>query len=162
VLLATGTNFPDALAAGPAAAHVHGAILLTDGSTVPAETANYLTRAHVTYAIGGPAAAAVPSATAILGSDRYATAAAVATKFFPASTVVGVATGAGFPDALAGGAQLALMGAPLLLSSLSTVPSSTSSYLNADRSALSNVYVYGGTAVLNSAVVSQLTAAFGS
>ena len=55
VLLATGTNFPDALAAGPAAAHVHGAILLTNGSTVPTETASYLAGAHTTYAIGGPA-----------------------------------------------------------------------------------------------------------
>jgi len=160
VLLATGTNFPDALAAGPAAAHVHGAILLTDGSTVPSETATYLDGARVTYAIGGPAAAAAPSATAILGADRFATAAAVATKFFPASTVVGVATGAGFPDALAGGAQLALRGAPLLLSSLGSVPTSTSSYLGADHSALTNVYVYGGIAVLNSGVVSQLAAAF--
>jgi putative cell wall-binding protein len=162
VLLATGTNFPDALAAGPAAAHVHGAILLTNGSTVPAETAAYLAGAHTTYAIGGPAAAAVPSATAIVGNDRYATAAAVATKFFPASTVVGVATGAGFPDALAGGAQLALMGAPLLLSSLASLPSSTTNYLNADHGVLTNVYVYGGTAVLGTNVVAQLAAAFGS
>jgi len=162
VLLATGTNFPDALAAGPAAAHVHGAILLTNGSTVPTETAAYLAGAHTTYAIGGPAAAAVPSATAIVGTDRYATAAAVATKFFPSSTVVGVATGAGFPDALAGGAQLALIGAPLLLSSQTSVPTSTSTYLNADHGALTNVYVYGGTEVLGTSIVGQLTAAFGS
>ncbi len=162
VLLATGTNFPDALAAGPAAAHAHGAILLTDGSTLPTETATYLAGAHTTYAIGGPAAAAAPSATAVLGSDRYATAAAVATKFFPSSTVVGVATGAGFPDALAGGAQLALMGAPLLLSGQASLPTSTSSYLNADHSVLTNVYVYGGTAVLGTSIVGQLTAAFGS
>ncbi len=161
VLLATGTNFPDALAAGPAAAHVHGAILLTNGSLVPTETATYLAGPHTTYAIGGPAAAAVPSATAIVGTDRYATAAAVATKFFPSSAVVGVATGAGFPDALAGGAQLALMGGPLLLSSQATVPTSTSSYLNTDHTVLTNVYVYGGTAVLGTSIVSQLTAAFG-
>ena len=161
VLLATGINFPDALAAGPAAAHIHGAILLTDGSTLPTETATYLAGAHVTYAIGGPAAAAVPSATPILGSDRYGTAAAVATKFFPSSAVVGVATGTGFPDALAGGAQLALMGGPLLLSSQATVPTSTSSYLNSDHTVLTNVYVYGGTAVLGTSIVGQLTAAFG-
>ena len=35
VLLATGTNFPDALSAGPAAAHLGGAVLLTNGSTLP-------------------------------------------------------------------------------------------------------------------------------
>jgi putative cell wall-binding protein len=161
VLLATGTNFPDALAAGPAAAHVHGAILLTDGPTVPAETATYLAGVHTTYAVGGPAAAAVPSAIAILGTDRYATAAAVATKFFPTSTVVGVATGTGFPDALAGGAQLALMGGPLLLSSAASVPAATTSYLTADHSALTKIYVYGGTSVLSANVVAELAAAFG-
>ena len=162
VLLATGTNFPDALAAGPAAAHVHGAILLTSGSTLPAETSAYLAGAHTVYAIGGPAAAAAPSATAVLGADRFATAAAVATKFFPSSAVVGVATGAGFPDALAGGAQLALTGAPLLLSGSSALPAATSAYLAADHAALTNVYVYGGTAVLGAGVANQLTASFGS
>jgi hypothetical protein len=86
----------------------------------------------------------------------------VATKFFPSSAVVGVPTGTRFPDALAGGAQLALIGAPLLLSNLASVPTSTSNYLNADHSVLTNVYVYGGTAVLGTNVVSQLTAAFGS
>ena len=162
VLLATGTNFPDALAAGPAAAHVHGAILLTSGSTMPKVTADYVAAAHSVYAIGGPAAAAVPTAIAIVGTDRYATAAAVAAKFFPTSTTVGVATGAGFPDALAGGAQLALLGAPLLLSSQAAVPASTTGYLGSDHSALTNIYVYGGAAVLNDGVVMQLTAAFGS
>jgi putative cell wall-binding protein len=162
VLLATGTNFPDALAAGPAAAHVHGAILLTSGSTLPAETSTYLAGAHTVYAIGGPAATAVPSATAVVGTDRFATAAAVATKFFPSATVVGVATGTGFPDALAGGAQLALTGAPLLLSGSTGLPAATSAYLTADHAALSNVYVYGGTAVLDTGVASQLTASFGS
>ncbi|HEY0871684.1 MAG TPA: cell wall-binding repeat-containing protein, partial [Acidothermaceae bacterium] len=162
VLLATGTNFPDALAAGPAAAHVHGAILLTSGSTLPAETSTYLTGAHTVYAIGGPAATAMPSATAIVGTDRFATAAAVATKFFPSSAVAGVATGTGFPDALAGGAQLALTGAPLLLSGSSGLPAATSAYLAADHAALTNVYVYGGTAVLGTGVASQLTASFGS
>jgi hypothetical protein len=161
VLLATGTNFPDALAAGPAAAHVHGVILLTDGSAVPAETAAYLAGAPTTYAIGGPAAAAVPSATAILGTDRFATAADVATKFFPSSAIVGVATGTGFSDALAGGAQLALMGGPLLLSSTASVPTSTTNYLTADHSTLTEVYVYGGTSVLSANVVTELTAALG-
>jgi hypothetical protein len=129
---------------------------------VPAETATYLAGAHVTYAIGGPAAAAVPSATAILGSDRFATAVAVATKFFPSSAVVGVATGTGFPDALAGGAQLALMGGPLLLSSAATVPASTSNYLTADHSTLTKIYVYGGTSVLSVNILTQLTAALDS
>ena len=79
VLLATGTNFPDALAAGPAAAHVGGVVLLTDGTVLPPPVATYLTAHHGTvYAIGGPAITAYPAATALVGSDRYATAVAVA------------------------------------------------------------------------------------
>jgi putative cell wall-binding protein len=162
VLLATGTNFPDALAAGPAAAQVHGAILLTNGSTMPPATEAYMAGAHSVYAIGGPAAIAAPSAVAVVGSDRFATAAAVATKFFPSTAIAGIATGAGFPDALAGGAQLALRGAPLLLSSQSGLPASTTGYLSADHAALTNVYVYGGTAVLSAVVTNQLTASFGN
>ena len=129
---------------------------------MPKVTADSVAGAHTIYAIGGPAAAAAPTAVAIVGTDRFATAAAVAAKFFPTSTIVGVATGAGFPDALAGGAQLALLGAPLLLSSQATVPPSTSDYLSGDHSALTNVYVYGGAAVLGANVVSQLAGTFGS
>ena len=163
VLLATGTNFPDALASGPAAAHVHGAILLTSGSTMPKVTSDYVAAAHTVYAIGGPAATAAPTAQAIVGTDRFATAAAVAAKFFPASKIAGIATGAGFPDALAGGVQLALLGAPLLLSSQATVPESTTGYLSSwFHTPLTNVYVYGGAAVLSDGVVSQLAAMSGS
>jgi putative cell wall-binding protein len=159
VFLATGTNFPDALSAGPAAAHVHGAVLLTNGSALPSTTAAYVAHATTVYAIGGPAAAAAPSAVPIVGADRYATAAAAAVKFFGAATTAGVATGVGFPDALTGGAQLALAGAPLLLSTPTSVPASTIGYLSSNRSVLTNVRVYGGAAVLSDAVISQLTAA---
>ncbi len=73
VLLATGINFPDALAAGPAAAHVLGVVLLTNGSSLTPAVTQYLA-AHpgTVYAIGGPAVAADPSATALSGADRYA------------------------------------------------------------------------------------------
>ena len=55
VFLATGVNFPDALSAGPAAAHVSGVVLLTGGSSMPSVTRSYL-NAHVgsVYAVGGP------------------------------------------------------------------------------------------------------------
>ncbi|NUR59198.1 MAG: cell wall-binding repeat-containing protein [Catenulispora sp.] len=52
--------------------------------------------------------------TRFSGADRYATARAVADKF-PAPKAVGVATGSGFADALTGGAAMAALGQPLLL-----------------------------------------------
>lgn len=163
ILLATGSNFPDALSAGPAAARAHGAVLLTNGNTLPAATSAYLSAKSTTvYAIGGPAAIADPHAIALLGADRFATAAAVATKFFPSPATIGIATGATFPDALAGGAQLALIGAPLLLSTTTAMPGVTTTYLSTVHGGVKDAHVFGGTAALDDGVVSQLRAAVGS
>ncbi len=117
VMLVDGSTFADALAAGPAAAHVHAAVLLTNGSSLPAADAAYLAAHHGTvYGIGTAGHAADPAATPVFGvGSASSTSAAVAAKFFPTPAAVGVATSASFPDALAGGAQVAHLGAPLLL-----------------------------------------------
>jgi len=150
VFLASATNFPDALAAGPAAHLEGGAVLLTDGNAMVSWTAEYLT-AHpgTVYAIGGPAAAADPSATPLIGADRYATAAAVASKFFTNPTTVGIATGLNYPDALAGGAMLAKQGAPLLLATATVLPTSTSAYLTSQKTTVTGVQLFGGSSVLS-------------
>ncbi len=160
VLLATGTNFPDALAAGPAAAHLGGAILLTNGTAMATGDSTYLA-AHPgqVYAIGGPAAAARPSATAIVGGDRYATAASVATRFFTAPTTVGVATGTDFPDALTGSALLAGKDAPVLLATATSLPPSSSSYLTSVKSSVKTAYIFGGTTALQPAVATAVATA---
>jgi putative cell wall-binding protein len=157
ILLAGGMSFPDALTAGPAAAAVHGAILLTDGSTLPAATSSYLSAhasAHV-YAIGGPAAAADRSATALVGTDRYATSVLVANKFFTAPTVAGVASGENFPDALAGGAYLAHAGGPLLLTASDTLPAAITQYLTSVRLTLTAIDVFGGPSAVSNDVLSK-------
>lgn len=145
VLLATGINFPDALSAGVAAANVGGVVLLTDGSTLPTQTAAYLTaHAMTTYAIGGPAATADPTATALVGTDRYQTAVDVAQRFFAQPTAVGIATGLAFPDALSGGVALGRVGAPLVLVAGSSLPSSASSYLTSIDADTTNGLLFGG------------------
>ena len=86
VFEADGTNFPDALSAGSAAAQAGGVVLLTAGSAQSGPTAAYLA-AHPTakrYAVGGPAAHADPAAQAFVGGDRFATSVLVAQAFFPA------------------------------------------------------------------------------
>jgi hypothetical protein len=160
VLLATGTDYPDALAAGPAAAHSDGAILLTDGAAIPSTTAAYLaTHATTTYAIGGPASAADPAAISIRGSDRYSTAVDVATRFFAAPAAIGVATGTGFADALAGASFLARLDAPLLLTSPSQLPSSVAGYLAATRATVTSSYLFGGTTAVSSTVQAAINTA---
>jgi dienelactone hydrolase len=157
VVLATGGGFPDALAAGAAAAHVDGAVLLTDGSTMPAATAAYLDEhATTTYAVGGPAAAAAPAAQKVAGADRYATAVAVATTFFEEPTTIGVATGASFADALGAGAHAARTSSPLVLVGSGPLPPSVRRYLDANAASIAAQVVYGGVGVISETVRAQL------
>jgi hypothetical protein len=148
VLEATGTNFPDALAGGAAAVAVHAAILLTNGGTQAPETAAYLS-AHPPvgmFALGGPAAAAAPNATPLVGSDRFATSNLVASTFFTRPTIAAIANGFAFPDALAGGAHIGAKGGPLLLVAPSgALPSSVRFYLNDNVATLNSGWAYGGS-----------------
>lgn len=152
VFLATGRNFPDALAAGAAAAANQGVVLLTDDESVPDAVAAYLGAAgrHV-IAVGGPAARAYPSADGqVVGDDRYATAVLLAREAFGAVPVAGIATGLNFPDALSGGAHIAHLGGPLLLTPAARLDGGVARYLG-ERDP-DPVYLYGGTAVLAASV----------
>jgi hypothetical protein len=162
VFEADGSNFPDALSAGSAAIAAHGAILLTDGATQVPETASYVASYPVgsRYAIGGPAAKADPSATAIVGSDRYATSAMVATRFFSDPTEVGVASGTTFPDALSGGPAIGAAGGPLVLvPPAGNLPSATSSYMNAVAASVISGLVFGGDSAVTPAVAREVAQA---
>lgn len=158
ILEATGANFPDALAAGAAAGKATGAVLLTAGATQAPETAAYLNGRTVTrYAVGGDAAKADPSATALTGADRYETAIKVANQFFPGPVAGGLANGTTFADALAGGVHAAGKGGPLVLTGATTLPISTKQYLqgNSDLT-LRDLFVYGGTGAVSDAVITDL------
>jgi hypothetical protein len=151
VLLASGTDFPDALAGAAAAAHVGAAVLLTDGARMAPATAAYLqAAAPQRIALGGPARAADPGAEAVVGVDRFDTAAKVAARFFPQAQVVGLASGRSFADALAGGVRLARLGGPLLLSEPDFLPEPTRRRLAA--LAPPRLELYGGGAALGAAV----------
>ena len=162
VFLATASNYADALAAGPAAAHATGVILLTNGTAMAPATTVYLA-AHpgTTYAVGGPAATADPSASAISGTDRYATAALVAQQFFATPTTVGLASGVTFADALPAAAYLARVGGPLLLTDPNALPSTASSYLSTAESGVTRALVFGGTTAVSVAAQTEFSTALG-
>jgi YVTN family beta-propeller protein len=162
VFLATAANYADALAAGPSAAHVAGTILLTDGTVMPAVTTAYLA-AHpgTTYAVGGPAATADQSASAISGTDRYATAVLVAKQFFPTPTTVGLASGVTFADALPAAAYLARVGGPLLLTDPNALPSTASTYLTPAQSSITRALVFGGMTAVSHDASTEFSVALG-
>lgn len=132
----TGLNFPDALAVGPAAALEDAPTLLATSKTLPAATATELARLRpsVVYVIGGPdvvgdtVASRISSITGgevvrIAGPDRFATAAAIADRFFHATTSsVVLASGLDFPDGLSAGAVAGASDSPLLLVDANPTP----------------------------------------
>ena len=167
VLVATGGGFPDGLSAGPAAARLGGPVLFAARDTLPAATRNEIIRlrpqrivvvggaAAISEAVRGQLAALAPQgADRVTGADRYETSAAVASIFPAGTATVYVATGANFPDALAGGAAAARHGAPVLLTRPEAL--SSSARLQIGRLAPSRIVILGGTSVVSTAVENEL------
>lgn len=172
--VATGIDFPDALAAGPLAAIEGGPILLVTRSGVPEPTATELARlAPERIVVAGGAGVIGDSVLAELarftdgaverraGPDRFATAAALsAAGFAPGVPAAFVATGNDFPDALAGVSLAAARGAPILLTGRDTVPGATAAELQRLRPG--EVFVLGGRGVISEAVRGQLASLTGA
>jgi putative cell wall-binding protein/peptidoglycan/xylan/chitin deacetylase (PgdA/CDA1 family) len=167
--VATGQGFPDGLSAGPAAARLGAPVLFTAPTWIPAPTSTELQRLRPgrIVVVGGTgaisesvraqlAALSAGGASRLAGADRYATAAAVVHDAFASASVVYVATGEAFPDALSGGAGAAAQGAPLLLVRGSSIPGPTVTELQRLRP--STIVVVGGTGVVSAAVESALHA----
>jgi putative cell wall-binding protein len=169
VYVVTGRNFPDALAAGAAAAAKKGPVLLVDAGRIPAPVATELSRlqpAAITV-VGG--AGAVPDSvlaelqrytsgtvTRVSGPERYSTAAAVSQGAFPSAATVYVANGDSYPDALAGVPAAAHDGAPLLLATAHGLPAATATELR--RLGARRAVVLGGTGSVDAGVESQVRA----
>jgi putative cell wall-binding protein len=136
VFLATGENFPDALAAAAAAGAEQSRVLLTGRYSVPESTLDELAARETTYVylIGGTASVSTEVETGLeragytvlrlAGEDRYDTSATVAGILFDDPDTVFVATGENFPDALAGAAAAGSLGAPVLLVRPGSLPDS--------------------------------------
>lgn len=169
--ISTGANFPDALAGAPASQVFGGPLLLVSQWSTPTETRNALSalKPQRIVILGGTAVVS-PTVAAQLdayttgpvlrwsGADRYATAAAVAAQAFASAGSAYVASGLGFPDALAGGPSAGAALGPLLLTAPATLPTPTRQQLQ--RLKPVRVFVLGGTSVISNGVVDQIRQLF--
>ncbi|WP_165998567.1 cell wall-binding repeat-containing protein [Bacillus sp. Cs-700] len=164
VVLATGEDFPDALAAAPLAYYYEAPILLTEGkklSKITEAALTFLQVEHVTI-VGGKGAVSTSiedyledklniEVDRVAGKDRYETAAAIAKELPPSDTAV-VAYGKNFPDALSIAPVAAQYMMPILLTDKDQMPDVT-------KKALKNVdhtLAIGGTGVIGSKVYNAL------
>ena len=181
VFIADGYDFPDALAAGAAAAERDGVVLLTMGAGGMDNTgfefaSNYaysgkkIMNHNEVWAVGGNAAKAVrvgfngvpvEPAFTVVGADRYETAAMLADKAFTLKARhqdFVVASGEQYADAVFAGAFAANLDAPLLLTASASLSPATGSYLKAKAASNSRITVFGGTGSVTPTVSGQLVA----
>lgn len=169
VILCTGTNFPDALAAGPFAKAMNCPLLLTQPDSVPSQVMAELDRLDVSkiFIVGGddvvkPAvwsqlvsAGYSPSPMRrIAGRDRYATSVEIAlamTEVYGGVYTVDkafFARGDNFPDALAVGPVAAGALSPIILVNSTSVPSVVGDAVD-DLNITTGVIVGGSDVVSN-------------
>ncbi|HEX9549520.1 MAG TPA: cell wall-binding repeat-containing protein [Candidatus Limnocylindrales bacterium] len=168
VFVATGANFPDALAGAAAAAAEDAPTLLVTRTAIPAATRTELGRLKPARIVILGSAGVISSSVAealrpytsgpvvrLAGDDRYATAAAISSATFaPGVGRVYVATGANFPDALGGAAAAGRNGAPVLLVARDRIPDSIAAELR--RLAPAEIIILGGTAAVSASIEEAL------
>ncbi|MGA1835342.1 cell wall-binding repeat-containing protein [Herbiconiux sp. 11R-BC] len=170
VYVASGTKFPDALSAAPAAAKEGGALLLTLPDRLPANVEAEITRLHPAgiVVVGGPASVgdavlhrleALAPTTSIGGADRYEVSRGVIDHAFPGGAAeVFVVTGANYPDALSSGAAAGASGAPVLLVNGSAASADAATRAELVALHTSAVTIVGGPVSVSPAVASSLGA----
>ncbi|MYS78797.1 cell wall-binding repeat-containing protein [Embleya scabrispora] len=168
VLFATGREYYDALSAGPAAANLDAVVLLTDGGSLPASVRTYLAQhpSADVWGVGTPAATALyedgdRDFYRVEGYDAVETASIAARTFFYPTRVVGVATMASFHDAMSGGALLAAVHGPILLSDPTRLSDPTEDYLTRNSPAVGLVAILGGEVALSADVAESAGNAIG-
>ena len=162
-MIATGENYPDAIAISVDAASRGIPILLVRQGGVPKETAAALTRNSITKTtvIGGDAAVSEASVNQLPGTpvrlggkNRYDTAAVIAAHFHKTAHTAYLATGEKFPDALTAGLVAARNHAPLLLTKRDDLRNEARAYFT--KAGVKKVILIGGTNAITDRVVKDM------
>lgn len=168
VVLANGNDFPDALAAAPAAAALGAPLLLTPAAVLRADVLAEIVRLAPTRVriVGGVSVVSRSVQTQLeklgyqvdrlAGADRYATARSIVASAFPSAAEVIVATGVDFADALVASAAAGSRGIPVVLvnGQATSVDAETLALLS--KIGATRVSLVGGSSVLSSGIAASL------
>jgi putative cell wall-binding protein len=167
-------DFPDALSAGSLSAWQGVPILLTATGSLDGWASQFLAENSVSdiIIVGGPGSVSEgvagqlqalsfgPAVTRWSGSDRYATSQAVLdsaiAKWNLKPTVIGLASGEDFPDALVGGAAVGNRGGLLAITGPDTLsPGAAAAITTHKGTTLTDVEIFGGTGTIRVASAVQ-------
>jgi putative cell wall-binding protein len=172
-LVASGENFPDALAGGPVAFASHFPLLLTPHDSLSPSASEALTSLGIQHVVllGGSTAVNDSVSTAITemgitverlsGADRQGTAVAIAdfetSQLSFVDSRVSLARGDAYPDALAGGPHAGSEGpSPIVLTlSPDDLSTETRTWIRDHNESISSIDVFGGTGAVSDATVAD-------
>ncbi|HWQ73035.1 MAG TPA: cell wall-binding repeat-containing protein [Desulfitobacteriaceae bacterium] len=169
VVLASGNDFPDALAASVLAHKLNAPILLVDRTTQTSKDALDYIETH----LQAQGAVYIAGGNAIIGSDfdiylsskgygvkrlggfdRYDTNLLIVNELNSTSETVFIASGENFPDALSVSSFASHTDSPILLTQANAIPKGIQDYLISKQP--KQVYVASGTSVVSSGVENQI------
>jgi N-acetylmuramoyl-L-alanine amidase len=177
VLLASGTTWPDAVAASPLSRALDAPLLLTEPDRLPSATRAEIARLHPAEVIvlGGPSSVAtavaddatgtakVGTATVLSrrigGANRYETSALIAGEVgVPADGRIAIASGSDWFDAVCLSPFVGRSRVPMLLTSGSSLAPATAAFIGAHRASIKKVVVVGGEAAVPTKALAGLPA----
>ena len=180
VIIASGLDFPDALAGVPLAKKNKAPILLTLKNSVPDSTMAELKRLlpKNILILGGEGVITQKvidtlkntkelfdcSITRVCGINRYGTAVETAKLVNSSPTEIFFVCGSGYPDALSAGTVAAIKNAPIIyLNTNGSMEANTAAYLAelAKKKCVMNAYFIGGTGVISDNMMKQAATALG-
>lgn len=167
-ILASGTDYPDALCAAPLASKYNAPILLVDNTSL-ANQPNLLASLKSkgiskVFIIGGTTAvssevesgirSAGINVTRVGGSDRYETSVKIAQLVGSTTGEVAIANGLDFADGLSISSIAAIRNMPILLTDSRNLSSVVSNYINSVN--INKTYVIGSEVAVSSNVANKL------
>lgn len=170
-ILASGENFPDAVCSAALAKTTNAPVLLTEATSIPANTLAELKKLGITtvYILGGKGVVSeniesqlkdigVTTINRLGGQDRYETSvqlAKYATGVDSENSTVFIVNSDSYTDALSVAPIAGMYKFPILLTEQGVLSDSVKAYLSQHPNIV-NTYVMGGTDLVSDSVVSQL------
>lgn len=169
VILATGSNYPDALSVGPISGGSAIPILFTDQNKLSEASKNFINKYNIKYVaiIGGTSVisssveneltAMGKNTKRISGANRYETSLQIGEVFknYTNPDYITLATGSNFPDALAGGGLSSTIGSLLLLVDNTGGNTSLKNFIK--NTGYGNMFVYGGSSVISNQTINDIS-----
>ncbi|MGH4138395.1 cell wall-binding repeat-containing protein [Clostridium sp.] len=165
-VIATGSDYPDALSAAPLAKKYNAPILLTKRELIPQSVLTEIKRLNINHIFIAGGIGVVSETVEkqfnsigitterLGGKDRYETSVKIAQKLGALSGEIMITNGNQWSDALSASSIAAKKGIPILLTNKDTLPDSTNTFINARN--FSKTYILGDTDLVSDNVESKL------